>query len=284
MEKHLSKLNFEKVVIYPKISGYKVENEHNFKCTGFCISCEERGILQRGEFLTQMSHGADSNDYKEIIKKDYENNLPIMIVFENPGNEFSPEHQHPSTRIIKNVPTDHYYWISDKITEAPKTPAELIKMAKEKGEYKNLYDPYMVYLQEKHNLNNIYITNLTKCKLRKNKKLWRIVPYDHVRENCINEIFRSELEIFKPKIVFCMGEKSKKWFPYEIFIENFKKWYPLQINEIEERVVQLLHPATRWANISIVRENDKRIARAITKALSLDFINLSANLADIEKA
>jgi hypothetical protein len=262
--------------MYPETSGYTVERDTNFECAGFCISCEEKSILKRGEFLTQISHGADSSDYKEIIKKEYDNSYPIMFVFENPGNEFSPEFTFKG--ITKNVPYDKYYWISDKITEPPKSPNELVKIAKKKGEYKNLYDSYIVYLQERYSLNNIYVTNLTKCKLRKNKKEWRVAPYSHIRENCINEIFKKELEIFKPKIVFCMSEKVMRWFPYDIFYECFKKWYPYQNKEVEERIVKLLHPAAHLPNIKIVRENDKRIPKAIIKALSLDFIDFSDHL------
>jgi hypothetical protein len=247
--------------VYPEIGGYKVEMEHNFKCTGFCISCEEKGILKRGEYLTQMSHGADSRDYRKIIKKEYDNIYPIMFLFENPGNEFSPKFSFKG--ITKYVPTNKYYWISDNITEPPKCPNELIKIAKEKGEYKNLYEPYMVYLQEKHNLNNIYVTNLTKCKLRKNKKERKVTPYGHIRKNCINDIFKKELEIFKPKIVFCMGERVKKWFPIDIFCECL--WNPLQVDQVEKRIVQLLHPAARQSNIDIVKENDKRISHTIKK-------------------
>jgi hypothetical protein len=273
MDKQLSKINFSEILMYPEISGY--QKEHDFKCTGFCISCEGKDLLKRGEFLTQMSHGADSSDYRKIIGRNYENNLSIMFVFENPGSEFSPEHSFRG--ITKNVPKE-YYWISDNITYPPRSPSELIKMAKEKGEYKNLYASYIVYLQEKHNLNNIYVTNLTKCKLRKNKKEWKTAPYDHIRENCIKEIFKKELEAFKPKIVFCMCEKVMRWFPYDIFYECFKKWYPYQNKEVEERVVKLLHPAAHMSTLDIVRENDKRIPKAIKKALSLDFIDFSDHL------
>jgi hypothetical protein len=259
VDKRLSKLNFSEIISYPEISGYKVEDKHNFKCKGFCISCEKNKILQRGESLTLISHGADSSDYKKRIKKEYTNVYPIMFVFENPGKENYgwSEKKSFTNNIIKSVPTKHYYWVRDDIKEPIHSLKELEKIEGHK------YDPYLVYLQEKHNLGNIYVTNLTKCLLRNKKDLSLTPDYKCVREHCIGEIFKKELEIFKPRIIFCMGTKVKKWFPYSSFAES------------KERVVKLYHPAARMSFGKIVKENDRLIAKAINRALSLDLIDFS---------
>jgi hypothetical protein len=46
MDKQLSKINFSEILMYPEISGY--QKEYVFKCTGFCISCEEKGFVKNG--------------------------------------------------------------------------------------------------------------------------------------------------------------------------------------------------------------------------------------------
>jgi len=253
MVKQLAKLNFSKMIIYPELNGYKVEKKHDFKCDGFCISCEEKKILRSREYLTQMSHGADSLDFRKIVKKNYsyKNNTPIMFVFENPGNEYNDwSVEIPFGPFKRNIPVKHYYWIDDNITYPISSPSELLKIAK-KYNLKTIYDPYFVYLQERYSLNNIYITNLTKCLLRKNNKK---IEYEHIRNNCIEEIFKKELELFNPKIIFCMGVKATKWFPYNLkFTKN-------------KNVITLYHPAAYYMKkLEIIKLNDKIIKDHLPK-------------------
>ena len=100
MNKMLAELNFNKLLYYENIRGYSKQKP--FKCNGFCIDCELKGILKDGEKLERMSHGADSDDFRKVIPKQYNNNTPIMflMLFES-----------------KNVRKIIFFSIADKILE-----------------------------------------------------------------------------------------------------------------------------------------------------------------------
>ena len=47
MNKVLAELNFNKLLYYENIRGYSKQKP--FKCNGFCIDCELKGILKDSE-------------------------------------------------------------------------------------------------------------------------------------------------------------------------------------------------------------------------------------------
>jgi hypothetical protein len=168
-------------------------NEHRITCTGFCTDCEQKKLLREGERLERMSHGADSSDFRVIIDKQYDNNTPVMFLMLDPAPNHldSRDESVAFNQISKDIPTKGYYWITDYVTE-PVTE-EVIKES-------SFYDLYWWYLQEKHSLNNIYITNLLKCYSKDNN--------NNVLVNCVEKFLLKEIELFKPEIIFCMGSKT----------------------------------------------------------------------------
>jgi len=256
MKKELAKLNFNKIVMYENINGYK--NDFPYKCDGFCIDCEEKKLLKRGEKLITISHGADSHDYKKLIKKEYSNNIPVMIVFENPGGNINYGDGWVEKCTFKNItkfiPINHYYWVNDEIKNPITSIDEVIKFG--------IYDPYIVYLCEKYNLNNIYVTNLTKCKFQtKNEESVYADNgnYSKIKNNCIEHLFKKELDIFTPEIVLCMGSKVYNWFPCHL-VENRKNI----------RIFKLLHPKARMNLKKLFSENDKILRGVFKKSTAPD--------------
>ena len=237
MKKELVDINFKKIIQYPKITGYS--DNYPYKCTGFCIDCEKNKILKKNEKLVTISHGADSSDYKEKVnKKKYKNDKRIMFVFENPGGNINYD---IGEDILykgekKYIPNCHYYWVEEI--------------------EKSIYDSYIFYLIEKFQLNNIYVTNLTKCKLRNNKTQKDIRDYSHIRNFCINNIFQKELMAFKPELIVCIGSYVYKHFPSNLIDESIWK-----------NSFCLYHPAARMSKLNILQKNDKIMERCLKKLL-----------------
>jgi hypothetical protein len=250
MKKELARLNFNIILKYPQVIGYK--NSFPYKCNGFCIACEENNVFKKEEKLVYISHAADSSDYKKVSKKEYKYNIPIMFVFENPGaNEKYELGKYKTYRKIKKyVPINHYYWINkDKIEKGINNVNELIDAG--------LYGPYIYYLHEKYQLNNIYVTNLTKCKLIINKNGKEINgKYSHVRKFCVNNIFKNELKLFKPEIVICMGNFVYKHFPRNLVEKNIYK-----------ARLYLYHPAAHMSDEDIIIANEKYLNKKLPKIL-----------------
>lgn len=248
MNKELAELNFNKLLYYENIRGYSKQKP--FKCNGFCIDCELKGILKDGEKLERMSHGADSDDFRKVIPKQYNNNTPIMFLMLDPAPSFSDNRdEHLSfENISKDIPTKMYYWVTDYISE----PVTYDVISKE-----STYDLYWWYLQEKHSLNNIYITNTIKCysALYHSRK-----PNYNIQNNCIENFLVKEIELFNPQIIFCLHSKV-----YYIMKHN-----PL-IKKLLERnntkVAKLKHPSmveTYHKNqVEYLNNNDEIIDKTI---------------------
>ena len=160
----LVELNFRKLINYPNFDGYK--KEKGYLCCGFCCSCIEKQIVSKPDDLISISHAADSDDFARAFNSTYANNKGVLFIFENPGD--SPNDGIGNFKTINNarryIPNRIYYWIDDSQIGSPTIIDELIKG-------RRYYAPYLYYLQNRHNLNNIYITNMTKCKHRNNYAL-----------------------------------------------------------------------------------------------------------------
>jgi hypothetical protein len=194
MKLKLANINFSEIIKYKNILGY-TNIDRPFECNGFCIDCENKKLMSNE---TKISHGADSSDFKLLLKRNYDNDTPIMFLFRDPSPsdyEIYNEIKYPGLDIMKKVPNECYYWVKDEIKKPIISIEELIS-------YKDMYSPYIFYLQEKYNLNNIYVTNLTKCLcLNKNN-------YNDVQKNCFENIFIKELLEFNPEIIICMGKET----------------------------------------------------------------------------
>jgi hypothetical protein len=206
-----------------------------YECKSFCIDCEKNGSIPSGSKIETISHAADSDDYYRLFKHEYKNNMKVMIVFENPGGNINydmGEYCHFES-IRKYIPIYSYYWIDKRIKVPPKNIDELLK-------WNNLYGAYIAYLINRYELNNIYVTNLTKCKL--NLK----IDYSTIRVNCIKKYFVRELELVQPDIVLFMGQAAKKYFQWDYL----KKYHFI-------KNVVLIHPAARMAKKDIVEANNE---------------------------
>lgn len=244
MRQDLAELNFKELLHYPEVTGYSAQKP--YKCTGFCIDCEKKGLLMQGEVLERMSHGADSSDFRSVFPKEYSNNTRVMFVMFQPAYNHWKNRDTPVTyqNYTKDIPSELYYWISDYINNPVKWNDIM---------QRSVYDLYWWYLQEKHSLNNIYITNLLKCNssLKKNDN-------KEVRENCYQQFFEKEVDLFKPEIIFAMHHKVS--YLLTTGKDRISKKY---------KVVSLLCPAlvdNYHRNKEIfLNENDKRIANALSE-------------------
>lgn len=249
---NLIKLNFDGVLKYEGVDGYSTNRP--YKCNGFCMDCEKKGLLENDEYLEAISHAADSDDFYRLYSKKHNNNTKILMIFENPGgnaNDYLGEWIE-SEGVKKYVPNNIYYWLDDKVTSPPKTIEELV-------EINRFYGPYLAYLIEKFDLNDVYITNLTKCKLRGGDNYWK------VRENCIRTIMEKELSEILPEAIFFYGMNAKNYFMTQALskyhsIDNITLYHPSAI---------ALSQRYDMTKEEMIRENDKRINEILERRRNL---------------
>lgn len=202
---------------------FRLEEGLAYCCEGFCCSCEEnKKCLSKGGDGVLMSHGCTGAD---IAKAMGLKELPVgqedrhvMFVFENPGADYGQGIVMSCGGVTKKPPVKHYYWTSD-MTEWPDNPPE---------KSSQLYGGYIAYLMTKHKLRNVYVTNCIKCKYVGGE-------YSATAQNCMEHIFKAELTVFRPDIIFCFGARAHglvKSFLRKPGYENVK-------------VKRLLHPAQR---------------------------------------
>ncbi len=215
----LSELNFKTLINYPEINGYSKQKP--YRCNGFCCDCEQKGLLTTGEKLERMSHGADSSDFKTIVSKNYENNTPIMFIMRDPPPSTQPFFTSMEYNgITKEIPTKHYYWIQDYISEP---------VTREKIMDGSVYDLYFSYIQEQFSLNNIYITNLIKCY----SNLYRSkTPNYKIQSNCIEIYLLKEIELFKPLVIFCLDSKVHYVMKHNPIIQTKLREYGILVEKL----------------------------------------------------
>jgi hypothetical protein len=62
-------LNFREIVDYGGQPQVQNRYSRSLACRGYCISCEESGLLKKtGGRLGLMSHGCDSTDFEDILR------------------------------------------------------------------------------------------------------------------------------------------------------------------------------------------------------------------------
>jgi hypothetical protein len=250
-DKRLVQLNFSRIVDYGGMPPAKNAYDLKKVCKGYCVSCEKQGILDRtGGRLDLMSHGCDFSDFETALgpmpEKTPPMNLPILFLLENPGADYGNGDKVDFQHFRKEPPVYCYYWVPD-IKTWPISHTDL------KGKSAH-YGPYFAYLMHQHQLRNVYITNVVKCRwVSKSKKAGKHTP-EQIVENCVDQFLGEEFRILSPKIVFCFGGQAKK--AYDRFKEQ-KGW-----NCVMEC---LYHPAARISREQLIQENDKLIKKAIAK-------------------
>lgn len=199
----LAKLNFIDLINYGGEPPMQNAFDDPMECKGFCVDCESKGLLKgTGARLNLMSHGCDSSVYNKILdpmpsaSTDIE--LPIMFLLEMPGGQEQNGAPRDFKGIEKQPPVNHYYW-SPNINAWPRSISDLKKIG-------NMYGPYFAYLMRKHGLQNVYITNITKCNFEPTRV--NDATKRPVIENCVANWLIKEIEIFQPEWVFCFGDRA----------------------------------------------------------------------------
>jgi len=255
----LAALNFQELLRY---RGEPTDQaslpERN--CTGYCVSCEEKGLLVNGDVkLDQMSHGADTDDFERVIRRLDPGGVdfPIAFLLESPGGYYVNGKQIDYKEARKQPPVFCYYWLPKGLTDWPTDPEEVKP---------STYGPYFAYLIAKHKLHNAYFTNHIKCALaRPDSK--RFIRYQvvadpnnrdfKIRDNCYQQFLRKELEILKPRIVFYFGGNAKSMG----YLSDLRSLFSDADNPFET----LCHPAARSNQREILEENDEKIRQKLSQ-------------------
>jgi hypothetical protein len=251
----LADLNFREIVNYGGQPQVKNWYPSPLVWQGYCISCEESGLLEKtGGSLDRMSHGCDSADFEAVLGPMPREGAgvaePVLFLLENPGGEYHLGKPVDFRGYRKQPPVNHYYW-----TPKPQAWPRVVDL---KG---SLYGPYFAYLMWRHQLLNVYITNLVKCKWIKSAGGGSGDTALIVR-HCAEQYLTREIQIFEPQIVFCFGHRAENGF-----------------RELASRAGlncpsrYLCHPAyiKRWGRTrgrsqeEIVQGNDDRVKRAIAQ-------------------
>jgi hypothetical protein len=123
----LAELNFQKLLHY---GGEPTDQaslpERN--CPGYCVSCEEKGLLVNGDVkLDQMSHGADTDDFERVIRRLDPGGVdfPIAFLLESPGGYYVNGKQIDYKEARKQPPVFCYYWLPKGLTDWPTDPEEV---------------------------------------------------------------------------------------------------------------------------------------------------------------
>jgi hypothetical protein len=235
MLQKLKELNFNDLLILDTdVSKYDF-NEYIkngcHKIKGFCTKCEEKGINfcpdDENYKLQAISHGSMSNDFILALKNekiDTSNwkNDGVLFIMEGPSNiyDFYEEKEYNG---FKKYPSVEWYWIHDN--QDKYIYPDYFKG----GEYGRFFNSIIFTFE----LKNAYLTNFVKCGLNDKDGNYKGIN-DYNQEcvkYCFNEYLLREIEILKPKIVFCFGSN-----PENYLWNNYPKEYPFH-------VISLPHPA-----------------------------------------
>lgn len=250
----LAALNFTEVLDYG--GQPRVQNSYSspLECRGYCISCETNGLLRKsGGRLDLISHGCDSSDFEAVLgpmpRQGVPIEQPVLFLLENPGGEKengTPVHFQGCT---KQPPVNHYYW-TPNVQTWPSAVADFNC---------NFYGPYFAYLMRRHQLLNVYITNLVKCK-------WVADgpsgdgDTSIILKHCVDRYLTKEFEIFLPQVALCFGKRA------EVGLRAL-----LHKTGRTCRAAWLMHPAfiqfrsqtVGRSQEDLIRENDDRICQVL---------------------
>jgi hypothetical protein len=252
----LADLNFREIVDYGGQPPAKSRYPSPLACRGYCISCEESGLLKNtGGRLDRMSHGCDSADFEAVLgpmpREGAGVAAPVLFLLENPGGDYGLGEPVDFQGLRKQPPVNHYYWIPT-VQTWPRRVADL------DGNY---YGSYLAHLMWRHQLLRVYITNLVKCKWVRTTGGGSGDTALIVR-HCAERYLMREVQIFAPRVVFCFGRAAERGF-----------------RELASRVglncpsTYLRHPSyiqNRWgasgrSQEELFQENDDAVKRAIAQ-------------------
>ena len=105
---------------------------------------------------------------------------------------------------------------------------------------KNPYGNYFAYIIYRYALNYVYITNCIKCKYAGD------IMYEKTKEQCVKRYLKTEIDYFKPEIVFFFGHRAEHIF------NGHKDLFP----DFRGKTCYLWHPATRRSRENIIKHNN----------------------------
>lgn len=176
---------------------------------------------------------------------------PVLFLLENPGGDKNNGESKEFRGIQKQPPVKHYYWTPNVRTWPRGVP--------DFGG--NFYGPYFAYLMQRHQLLNVYITNLVKCK-------WIRSPGERsgngntslITNHCIDRYLIREVQVFTPRIAFCFGEKAHSGF------RDLSRRIVLNcpfVNLIHPSFIQYRSQTVQRTPDELVQENDERVRQGI---------------------
>jgi len=235
MADDLNQLNFNNLLILDTdVEKYDFNvyiNNDKHKIIGFCTRCEEIGCnlcpTDNTFRLQNISHGATTKDI--LLATDQQNielsdwhDEGVIFLMEGPSIDwgFYEENYYNGH---KKKPTKEWYWVHDK-QQKYSYPSEF-----KGGKYGSLFNSIIFTFK----LKNAYLTNLVKCGLNNENNNYKgIKDYDYRSlQICVENILMKEIEIIKPKLVFCFGTN----------VENYL--WDLYPNDYPFIVIGLPHPA-----------------------------------------
>ena len=260
-------LNFREIIDYggqPSIEHRRAKPQ---PCHGYCLSCEESGLLSEiGGHLDLMSHGCDAEDFTTILgpmpfSDDGHDSIdqPVLFLLEDPGGESGRDYgisaRVPFRGFAKRPPVWQYFW-------SPNGEGWPTQIEEFDG---NWYGAYFAYLMRRHQLRDVYITNLTKCKwIPDTNSLTKSGDKSRLITHCAERYLTREVRIFAPRIAFCFGEAAKNGLEERAVNLGLKR----------NSVVYLYHPSyirNRWQTGKRTQEqlrqrNDAWVTQALVDA------------------
>lgn len=256
-DKRLVQLNFSKIVDYGGQPPSKSEYDLRQRCKGYCVSCEKAGLLdQANGRLDLMSHGCDFSDFEAALgpmpKRGSTIKLPVLFLLENPGGDYGNGDVVEFDGVRKQPPVYGYYWIPN-IKSWPISHTDL------KDDF---YGPYFALLMWRHQLRNVYVTNVVKCRwVGNDEKAGKRTP-DLILQNCVDCFLAEEVRIFSPGIVFCFGGAAEKAF--NRFREQ-KRWNCVMKGLYHPQWLASRCRVSGKPRAHFVQENDRRIKDAVAQ-------------------
>ena len=238
MNKELNQLNFNDLLILDSsinvdsydFNEYLKNEKHQIK--GYCLRCESKGCNKcpgnESFELKNISHGASSDD---VLLATKQNNINfsdwhtegVLFLMEGPSKGYDI-YEEIDFKGYKKRPTQYWFWVHIE-QERHSYPHEF-----KGGVYGSLFNSIIFTFK----LRNGYLTNLVKCGLNDNNDGFKgIGDYNTECINtCYNSFLLKEIEIVKPKVIFCFGSKVYNYLLSKYSDEKFP-WI----------VISLPHPA-----------------------------------------
>jgi hypothetical protein len=212
MDNCLKQLNFNDLLILDTdIEKYDfnvyMNNGKQHFIKGFCTKCEEKGCnlcpTDNNFKLQTISHAATTQDFllatnqQNTDLSDWKNDS-VLFLMEGPSVAWW-FYEEKEFNGVKKKPTKEWYWVHDR-QEKYSYPQEF-----KGGIYGTLFNSIIFTFK----LKNAYFTNLVKCGLNNDDNKYKgINDYDEeTLRTCVENFLLKEMEILKPKIVFCFGSR-----------------------------------------------------------------------------